>query len=448
MKNKQKILDGIKRNNITVVRFQWIGTDLLLRTMIAHSDYVEDSVMRGIGITKAIQSSSAWDTLAAGGFGPESGEFKIVPDCDTFAVVPYTPRTGRFICELCDENLKPTDTDPRYFLRRVLDRAEEMGYRPMAACESEFNIFTKDGDKLIPLEDLGTGSPLAIDIANPLLQEWISSLSEMNVKVERVKKEGGEGQLELVLRYANALKAADDMATLRDVAKGVALRHGYSVTFMPKIFRFPNGMHIHMSLWDVNKSKNTFADSSDENGLSECAYHFVGGILKNMKALCALAAPLPTSYRRLLPGTWAPSYVYYGFDNRAAAIRVPSQSVPKREDATRIEYRLPDPTANPYLALGSAIACGLEGIKRKEDPGDALNVDASKLDERELENLHLERLPSTLMEALAELKKSSFLCEVLGKSLLDTYIRNRELEWRAYMEHVSEWEIRSYIDHF
>jgi glutamine synthetase len=443
----QEILDAIRKNNITLVRFQWLGTDLVLKAMVTHAAFVEGAVASGIGITKAVQSSTPWDSLVPGGFGPESGEYKIIPDLATFSQVPYTDNTARLICELCNDDLKPAETDPRYFLRRVIERARTMGYSPMAAFESEFNLYKRIEGRRLPFEQETTASPHAFDMANPLLQDWIASLSKMNVQVERIKKEGGEGQFELIIRYSDGLKAADGMVTLRDVVKGVAMRHGYYTTFLPKAFRFPNGMHIHISLWDAQK-KNVFSDLSDENTLSKTGYHFVGGLLKHMKALCALAAPLPTSYKRLLPGTWAPSHVYYGFDNRAAAIRIPSQSLPRREEPVRIEYRLPDATANPYLALGSALAAGLDGIENNIDPGNPLSVDAVRLSAEETANLGLERLPQTLIEAVSELRKSSFLKQALGRDLIDKYLGVREAEWNFYMGSVADAEIAPYIDHF
>ncbi len=448
MKKIKEILNNIKKDNITLVRFQWIGIDLLLRTMVTHSDYLESTIKSGIGITKAIQSLTPWDSLTSTDYGPESGEYKIIPDLNTFAVIPYTSNIARFICELCDSELKPADTDPRFLLRKVINQAKNLGYNPMVAFEAEFNIFKKVDDKIIPFEQYSSASLQTFNLLNPILQDWINSLYKMNVKVERVKKEGGEGQVELVIRYADALKAADDMATLRDVVRGVAHKHGYYVTFMPKVFRFSNGMHLHISLWDTEKKRNVFSDLADKNGLSKVGYYFIGGILKNIKALCALAAPLPTSYRRLQPGTWAPSHIYYGYDNRAAAIRIPSQTIPKRNEPTRIEYRLPDPTANPYLALTSTLAAGLEGIKNEIDPGDPINIDVAYLSKDEIQKYDVDRLPNTLIEAINELKKAKFLREILGENLLKVYVSNREAEWKAYVEHISEWEIKTYIDHY
>jgi glutamine synthetase len=444
----KEIFAEIKKAHITLVRFQWLGTDLVLKAMVTHVNYLEDAIKTGIGITKAVQSSTPWDSLAPRGFGPESGEYKIIPDLETFSVLPYTSNTSRFICELCDHDLKPATTDPRNFLRRMIQLTHQMGYHPMAAFESEFNLYKKIDGKKVPFERETTASPHSFDMANPILQDWVTSLSKMGVKVERIKKEGGEGQFELIVHYSDALKAADDMVTIRDVVKGVAIRRGYSTTFLPKVFRFPNGMHVHISLWDVKKKKNMFSDPSDDIGLSETAYHFIGGLMKHMKALCALSAPLPISYKRLLPGSWAPSHNYYGFDNRAAAIRIPSQSLPRREEAVRLEYRLPDPTANPYLVLGSALAAGLDGIKNQIDPGPPLNIDVAKLREEEADNLGLIRLPQTLIEAVNELKKSSFLREVVGEDLIDKYVGVREAEWKFYMDQVTDAEIDPYIEHF
>jgi len=453
VQSKDEILKIVKDKEIKIIRFQWIGNDLILRAKASHADYLETNMETGIGITKAMQSFNALDHLIPGGaFGAEATEFRIFPDLNTFAVIPYAPKNARFISELFNLDLKPSETDGRSFLRKVVRYAENMGYKPKAACETEFYAFRWVDGKAVPYITEKYGTTHGFDLANELIQEWIDSLTVMNVKVERMIKEYGPAQFEITMRYCDALKAADDMVTLRDVAKGVSSKHGLEATFMPKPFQefAGSGMHIHLSLWDLKNEQNIFSDEEDPRGLglSEDGYYFIGGIIKHIKGLCALGAPLSNSYKRLLPGSWAPAHICYGWYNRAAAIRIPSSVVGAKGDSTNIEFRVPDPAANPYLAIGTLIAAGLEGIKEQMDPVEPIDVDPTRLSDAELEKRGIEMLPRTLDEALRELKRDNFLKEVLGEILFEEYIKARESEWKEYREQVTEWEIKNYISSF
>lgn len=450
MHSIDKILKMVKDEGIMVIRFEWVGNDLLLRAKASHVDFLKGHLETGIGLTKGMQSFNALDHLVfEGAYGPESSEFRIFPDLDTFALVPYAPKNARLLCELYETDMKPSMCDARYLLRRMIERAEKMGFAPMVACETEFYVFQKNGDKIDPYFIEKYGTTRGFDLANDLIQKWIDSLTKMNVKVERIIKEYGHSQLEVTLRYTGALKAADDMVTLRDVARGVAANQGLIASFIPKpSHTLPgSGMHLHISLWDGKK--NLFVDAKDKRGLglSKIAYFFIGGIMKHMKALCPLGAPLPNSYKRLLLGSWAPSHIFYGWDNRAAAIRIPSV-LAGNASATRIEYRLPDPAANPYIAIGSTIAAGLDGVKNEIDPGEPVNRDPMKLSRSELEELGLEPLPRTLGEAISEMKKDTVLRDLLGSIFFDEYVKVRESEWKAFREYVTEWEVKNYLESF
>jgi glutamine synthetase len=449
MLSKDEILKIVKREGINVIRFQWIGNDLLLRAKAAHADYLESHMDTGIGIAKAIQSFNVLDHLVPeGAFGAEASEFRILPDLSTFAIVPYAPKNARFICELNNLDLKPSETDGRSFLRKIIKQSDEMGYKLKVACETEFYTFKWVDGKPIPniMEKYGTTH--GFDLANELIQEWINCLTAMHVKIERVIKEYGPSQFEITMRYSDALKAADDMVTLRDVTRGVALKYGLDATFMPKPFQglAGSGMHLHISLWDNKNEKNIFYDKEDPRnlGFSEIGYFFIGGILKHVKGLCALCAPLSNSYKRLLPGSWAPAHICYGLDNRAATIRVPS-TVGADGNSVRIEFRVPDPAANPYIAIGATVAAGLEGIKNRIDPGEPIKLDPARLNEDELEKSGIGILPRTLGEALEELKRDEFLKSALGKMLFEEYTKARKSEWKDYREQVTEWEIKNYI---
>jgi len=457
MSRVQEILELVRKRNISSVQFQWIGLDLPVRMKVSHVDFLESHIDTGIGVGKFITMLNLLEELTPQGlYGPESSEFRIVPDLNTFSPVPYSPNNARFICELWDIDKRPAEIDTRYFLRRVLQKASSMGYRVMAACEPEFNLYSfQDGRIVAPFMET-YGSPTGTFTQDAFLHELISSLIAMGTPVERFLKEGGPAFFEVQMRYADALKAADDMATLRVAAKCVARKHGANVTFLPKPAQLGGhpgaGMHIHLSLWDTQAKENLFHDRNDPRGLglSQKAYNFIAGVLEHLRGLSVLCAPLVNSYKRLLDGSVAPSRIFYGGDNRDAAVRVPSQDGSKGRSA-RIEFRVSDCCANPYLAIGGVLAAGLYGIQHQIDPGDPVKARIFELSEKERKELGVgteKYLPRTLGEALDELKKSRFLMDTLGENLFTEYIRLREYEWKAFREHVTDWEIYKFIDIF
>jgi len=453
MPTSDQILKIVKDEEIKIVKFVWMGNDMISRGMATHVDFLEESMNSGIGITRGMQSFNALDLLVPSGrYGPESSEFRIVPDLNTFTCVPYAPGSARFIGELWEPEMKPSNTDSRYYLRRIVEQAEKMNFRPMAACEIEFYILRKEADKVSPYISEKFGTSHGYDLVNEFMQECVDCLSKMGVRLERLKKEYGHSQVEPTIKYADALKAADDAVTLRDVVKGVAARHGLFVTFMPKPFQglAGSGNHLHISLFDSKGEKNILHDKNDPRkyDLSETGYHFIGGLMKHTKSVTVFGAPISNSYKRLLPGTWSPAHVCYGYDNRAAAIRIPSLLSTSGGEGSRVEYRVPDPSANPYLAIGTALAAGLDGVSKKTDPGEPLTADPARMSDAQLEKLGVEYLPRTLGEAIAEAKEDPFVRETLGEVLFEEYLKARESEWKTYREQVTEWEIANYLTTF
>ena len=449
----EQILKTAREQNVNSIQFHWIGVDGVIRSKASHFAFLESHMKSGIGVAAAMDAINFLDHLVRGSvYGAESSEFRIVPDYATFAPIPYLPGSARFISELYGVDMRPSPTDARTFLKRILKKAESSGFAVMAACEAEYSIFKRENGKIVPPFVEKYGAPNALVLANDLMVEWIDSLTKMNVKVERFTKEYGPSQFELQMRFDHALKAADDMLTLRTVVKGVASKHGLEATFLPKPTAYiGNGMHLHLSLWDSEKKRNLFYAPNDKRGLhmSELGYHFIGGLLKHAKALCPLVAPLVNSYKRLLDASWAPSRVFYAGDHRDAAIRIPSLSSPTDEKSIRVEFRVPDSAANPYLALGATIAAGLDGVENKIDPGDPIRDRIYEMSEEEREKLGVglaSMLPRTLGEALSEMRQSRFLKEVLGESMFEQYLMNREAEWKEFREHVTEWEVYNFID--
>lgn len=450
-----EILQYVGDNKVQLVRFQYLETSLVLRAMVSHANFLEESLRGGIGIGRGALSMNATSGGSPGSlYGPESSEFRIVPDLDTFAPLPFAPGSARLISELCDVNLKHYEGDSRYFLRKAVAAAEKAGYSPRVACESEFYLVRKEGDHYVP-NTLGYGIEGFIgdegyDAANDYVQGLFQTLGQMNVQVERLKKESGPAQIEVILRHAEALKAADDFVTLRDAAKGVASKRGLIATFLPKLFQNegPSGLHIHISLLEKKSGKNFFFDQKDKRGmqLSEIGYQFIGGIMNHMKGLMPIAAPIPNSYKRFVPSeVWCPINMTYGYDNRSVAIRVPSRSNDPEGRGVRCEFRVSDPTANPYLLIGMLILAGLDGIKRALDPGEPMNDDAYKLTPQVLHDRGIESIPPTLGEALAGTRSDSFIKDSMGDLLYRQYMAARESDWSNYCKLVTPWEIDNFI---
>jgi glutamine synthetase len=423
--------------------------------MVSHANFLEENMRGGIGIGRGALAMNDTSGAAPGSlYGPESSEFRIVPDLDTYAPLPFVLGSARLISELCDVNLKPYEGDSRYFLRKAIAAAEKAGYSPRVACESEFYLVRKEGDHYVP-NTAGYGIEGFIgdegyDAANEYVQSLFQSLAQMSVSVERLKKESGPAQVEVILRYAEALKAADDFVTLRDAAKGVASKMGLIATFLPKLFQSegPSGLHVHFSLTEKKTGKNFFFEPKDGRGiqLSDVGYQFIGGVMKHMKGLMPIAAPIPNSYKRFVPSeVWCPVNLTYGHDNRSVAIRVPSRSNDPSGKGARCEFRVSDPTANPYLLIGMLILAGLDGIKRGLDPGEPMNDDAYKLTPQQLQDKGIESIPATLGDALAATRSDTFIKDSMGDLLYRQYMAARESDWNNYCKVVTPWEIDNFI---
>jgi glutamine synthetase len=233
--------------------------------------------------------------------------------------------------------------------------------------------------------------------------------------------------------------------TLKSTLKSVAMKHGLHATFMPKPITgvSGNGMHVHQSLF--TKDDNAFYSSTDPYKLSENAYYFLGGQMKHIMAMCAILNPSVNSYKRLIPGYEASTYICWARINRSALVRVPRYS-PGKEKSTRLEIRCPDSSSNPYLAFAVLLKAGLDGIKNKISPPEAVEEDVFEFSEKELEMKNIEVLPRNLYQSLLALKENSIIGSVLGPELLKKYIRAKMREWDEYSIHVSDWEVREYLE--
>ncbi|MBI3454690.1 MAG: glutamine synthetase [Candidatus Rokubacteria bacterium] len=430
----REIVRQCRSAQVQLVRFLYCGNDGLIRGKACHTQFLNSYLRSGIGLTVAMQSFNMLDQLVPeGSFGPV-GEIRLVPDPETFAILPYTPKSARLLCDMQTLEGEPWGACTRSFLKRMIARGRQAGVGLRAAFENEFTLARREGDRYVPLDQSPCFSTIGMDSAAPVIIELIEALMAQGVYPEQYYAELGPGQQELPVRFADALRAADNQITMRETARGVALRHGLLASFAPKPFpdQAGNGSHIHWSLWRLKDGKNHFHDERGRYGLSDAAYAFIGGVLAHLPALVALTAPSVNSYRRLQPRFWASAYTAWGPDNREAAVRVPSKRRGLEMESTNLELKPCDPSNNPYLALGGLLAAGLDGMERKLDPGEPALVDPDTLSEAERARRGIRRLPGSLAEALDALERDEVLRGALGDTLAKEYLTVKRSEVRGF----------------
>jgi len=398
---------------------------------------------------EAIEDGIAFDGSSIPGFQSiEDSDLLFKADPTTYGEVPWEgiARVYGYIYR----GGKPYGADPRGVLRDTLEELAKEGFSAYVGPEPEFYVFKKNGSWKLGIPDSGGYFDLVtLDRARELKREVALYMPAFGLVPEVLHHEVGSAQHEIDFRYDTALRTADNITSFKYIVRAVAEMHGYHATFMPKpIYGFPgNGMHLHVNL--SKEGKNVFVG---EDGLSETALHFIGGILKHAKALTAVTNPTVNSYKRLVPGYEAPVYISWGYRNRSTLIRVPAF----RGKSARIEYRCPDPSANPYLATAAILAAGLDGIRHRTEPGAYAETNVYEMDEAERESHGIETLPESLGEALDALRKDRVVRGALGGAY-ESFIRYKDAEWESYVEYieskglpastikVTEWELERYF---
>jgi glutamine synthetase len=375
----------------------------------------------------------------------------MIPDVSTYRVLPWTEgdhRLARFICDAYTPDGEPFTGDPRYVLKRQLERARALGLRYTTSSEPEFFLFRKqDGAEPVPYDVASYFDFSPRDLASEVRQDIILALDAMGIEVERGHHEVAIGQHEINFRYADALTSADALMTFKYTVKAIAQAHDLYATFMPKPIAGINGsgMHTHQSLFDLKGETNLFYDAQDAYHLSALAYHFLAGQLTHARALAAVVAPTVNSYKRLVPGYEAPVYVCWGQINRSALMRIPRYSK-GREKSTRMELRCPDPSSNPYLALAVMLAAGLDGIERQLQAPTPIEESAYELTEADLRERGIGVLPGSLAEALGELERDGIIRDALGEHAYKAFVRAKRREWDDYRLQVTPWERTRYFE--
>ncbi len=438
---KKDIIRLVEEEDVQFIRLQF--TDIF--------GNLKNVAITSSQLGRALDNKCMFDGSAIEGFVRiEESDMYLYPDYDSFAIFPWRPQQGkvaRLICDVYRPNGQQFEGDPRYILRTVVREAAEMGYIFNVGPECEFFLFHTDENTLpttFTHEEAGYFDLGPMDFGENARRDMVMTMEDMGFEIEASHHEISPAQHEIDFHYDEAMKIADQIQTFRLAVKTIAKRHGLHATFMPKPKYGINGsgMHINMSL--SKNGVNIFHKEEDQYGLSQEAYYFIGGLMKHIKGITAITNPLVNSYKRLVPGFEAPTFIAWSAQNRSPLIRIPAIG----GEEARIELRSPDPTANPYLALAVCLKAGLEGIKEKIDPPSSVNRNIFELTDAEKKELKIESLPSTLEEALIELENDKLLMETLGEHISEKYIAAKRDEWNQYCAQVSEWEINQYLNKF
>ena len=438
---KEDIIRIVKEEDIEFIRMQFTDIFGQLKNVALTASQVE----------KAVNNQIMFDGSSIEGFVriDESDQY-LYPDLDSFVVFPWRPQHGkvaRLICDVYNPDGTPFVGDPRSVLKKVLKKAESMGYDAFnVGPEAEFFLFQTDeeGKPTTQTNDEAGYFDLGpLDHGESTRREICMALEQMDFEIEASHHECAQGQHEIDFKYAEALHAADNIMTFKLAVKTLAQRNGLHATFMPKpIFGIAgSGMHTNMSLYYLKDGKNAFDDPNGEMGLSETAYNFIAGIMAHIRGIAAFSNPTVNSYKRLVPGYEAPSYLVWSASNRSCLVRIPAA----RGKGTRVELRCPDPTCNPYLEMALCLAAGLDGIKKKMTPASPIDYNVFGLSDEELKAAGIDCLPGSLKEAIEAAKADPFIKETLGDHVFNNYIEGKENEWDEYRTKVSQWEIDKYM---
>jgi glutamine synthetase len=399
-------------------------------------------------LAAALDDGMGFDGSSITGFNAiEESDMVAIPDPGTFQLMPSRAgeRTvARMICDVVTPDGKPYEGDPRYVLRRALERMQSMGFDTFnVGPELEYFLF-RSASGTETLDEGGYFAMTTLDAATDLRDETIEALESMGIPIEYHHHEVGPSQHEIDMRFASALDMADHTITYRLIVKEIAAKNGVYATFMPKPIFGENGsgMHTHQSLF--KDGRNQFFDGDDRWHLSDTAKAFIAGQLRHARELSAVFAQWVNSYKRLVPGYEAPVYVAWSQRNRSALIRIPLYK-PGSEQATRAEIRCPDPACNPYLTFAALLQAGLEGIEQGYELPDPMETNLYHLTPEQRRERGIVSLPETLGEAIDELSGSDLMRKALGPHIFERYVELKRKEWDEYRVQLSEWELERYL---
>ena len=433
---KEDVLKFVKEKDVSFIQFWFTDVLGMLKTFAITPSELEDGMAEGMG----------FDGSSIEGFARiEESDMVALPDPATFQLLPWREDrpVARMFCDVVNPDHTPYDGDPRYVLKRLLKKIGEKGYTFYVGPELEYFYF-KDNKTPEGIDEGGYFDSRPLDMGFDLRRDTIFALQAMGIDVEYSHHEVAPSQHEIDLRYDDALSMSDKTMTYRIVVKEIARQYGYYATFMPKPIFGENGsgMHVHQSLF--YGEKNLFFDESDPYHLSKMAKGYIAGIMKHAREVTAVTNQWVNSYKRLVPGYEAPVYISWARRNRSAMIRVPMYK-PGKETATRIEFRAPDPSCNPYLAFAVMLAAGLKGVEDEYELPEPIEEDIYEMTEKEMGERGITTLPGNLYEAILEIEKSELVKEALGEHIFNKFVENKKIEWDMYRTHVSQYEIEKYL---
>lgn len=444
----RELAEQVDAAGLRLVRFLWCGNDSTVRAKASSRHGLERRLEAGIGLTVGMQAMNGLDQLQPiDGMGPV-GEVRLVPDLDTFRVLPYAPNAGALLTDHVGLDGEPAPVCQRSFLKRMEARLAGRGLVLRAAFENEFSLARVVDGAYVPLDTALCFATIGATLAQDYVDELVGALEAQAIPLEQYYSELGAGQQEISTGHAPALRAADEQLLVRETIRGVASRHGLVASLAAKPWpkTAGNGAHVHFSLWDGER--NRFHDPAAADGLSAEARAFIAGVLAHLPGLCGLTAPSFNSYHRLVPRYWAGAFTCWGPDNREASVRVASTFRGAEEASTNAELKACDASCNPYLALGGLIAAGLDGLERGLEPPEPIAVDPATLDDDERARRGIVRLPATQAEALDALAADDVLVGALGPVLADSYLAVRRSEWAAYSAGDAAFEQQGHFEKY
>ena len=441
----KELVEKVKKDNVKFISLQFTDVMGAVKSVDMPVRHLADVLKDG-----------AWfDGSSVEGFARiQESDMRLKIDPDTYTVLPWSAtesKRARVFCDIHTPDGTPFEGDPRGALKRILKKIADRGWMLNIGPEPEFFLFkASDGNGVhpVPHDTGGYFDFSSFDEAVVVRTALMEALDAMGLDVEVGHHEVALGQHEIDFRFADALKAADNVLTLKYTVKAIAAQHGLTASFMPKPVYGINGsgMHCHQSLFDIKTGANLFFDKNDTAHLSPLAYSFIAGQLEHARALAGVVAPTVNSYKRLVPGYEAPVYIGWAQQNRSALIRIPRYTE-GRDKAVRAEMRFPDPSCNPYLAFTVMLAAALDGIDRNlTAPKPLNNINLYHLDKAERTKLGVTELPGSLAEALGELEKDEVLKSALGPTLYEAYMRAKLEEWDEFRLRVTDYEIMKYLE--
>jgi glutamine synthetase len=435
--NSEDVKKIVEEKDISFIQFWFTDVLGMLKSFAITPSELDEGLTEGMG----------FDGSSIEGFARiHESDMIAKPDPTTFQLVSWRGAdrpVARMFCDILNPDGTPYDGDPRYILKRLLKKVGEQGYTFYLGPELEYFYF-KDNTCTEFIDVGGYFDSRPLDLAGTLRRETIFALQDMGIQVEYSHHEVAPSQHEIDLRYDEGLKMADKTMTYRLTVKEIARQHGVYATFMPKPVFGENGsgMHVHQSLFKGDK--NAFYDPDDKYNLSDVAKHYIAGLMRHAPEITAVTNQWVNSYKRLVPGYEAPVYVSWARRNRSAMVRVPMYK-PGKETATRMEFRSPDPSCNPYLAFAVMLGAGMEGIEKKYELPDPIEEDIFEMNPAERKAHGITDLPGNLYAAILEAEKSELVRKVLGDHIFDKFIENKKIEWDQYRTHVSQFELDKYL---